>query len=79
FDDLSSSQPISIPKIAAREKVGERYVRRLIRLALLAPEIVEAIIDGRQPVSLTADYLSWHPQLPADWSDQKRVLGFENG
>jgi len=78
FDDLSSSQPISIPKIAAREKVGERYVRRLIRLALLAPEIVEAVVEGRQPVSLTADYLSWHPELPAEWSDQKRVLGFES-
>jgi hypothetical protein len=38
--------------------VGARYVRCLLPLALLAPEIVEAICDGRQPLELSTEELT---------------------
>jgi hypothetical protein len=39
--------------LAATEKINSSYVSRVLRLTLLAPEIVEAILDGRQPVEMT--------------------------
>lgn len=43
----------TIDEIAAKEKINSSYVGRLLRLTLLAPDIVEAILDGRQPVEMT--------------------------
>ena len=48
----------SVAEIAEREGVGARYVRRLMRLAFLAPEIVEVIAAGNQPPELTAEALA---------------------
>jgi site-specific DNA recombinase len=45
-------------------------------LAFLAPEIIEAIAAGRQPADLTAHRLIRTIDLPAEWSAQKRSLGF---
>jgi site-specific DNA recombinase len=45
-------------------------------LAFLAPDIVEAILAGTQPVELTAETLTRHADLPLSWADQKRSLGF---
>jgi hypothetical protein len=53
----------SVAEIAERERVGSRYVRRL-RLAFLAPEIVEAIAAGDQPPELTAEVLAERIDLP---------------
>ena len=50
FDDLVSGRSMS--EIARRDGVGKQYVSRLIRLAFLAPEMVERIVAGRQPPSL---------------------------
>jgi site-specific DNA recombinase len=64
-------------EIGKREKVGKRYVSRVIRLAFLAPEIVEQIVKGCQPPELTAEsLLTDHTQLPLSWESQKRMLGF---
>jgi hypothetical protein len=52
-------------------------VRRLIPLAFLSPSIVEAIADGRQPVSLTAEALSRGIDIPGDWDKQFAALGFD--
>jgi site-specific DNA recombinase len=48
---------------------------RVLRLTLLAPDIVEAILDGRHPVELTAARLK-RLRLPLSWADQRRILGF---
>jgi site-specific DNA recombinase len=45
-------------------------------LAFLAPNIVAAIIEGRQPVELTAKRLMYQTRLPIEWTEQERVLGF---
>lgn len=49
---------------------------RLTRLRFLAPDIVTAIIDGRQPVELTARRLLRISELPHDWAGQRLALGF---
>jgi hypothetical protein len=41
----------TIDELAAAEKINSSYVSRLLRLTLLAPDIVEAILDGRQPTA----------------------------
>jgi hypothetical protein len=46
------------------------------RLSYLAPDITEAILDGRQPRDLTADKLLAHSRLPLAWPEQRSVLGF---
>ena len=56
--DLVSGRAASIVEIGKREGVGKRYVSRMIRLAFLAPAIVERIAEGRQPPELTAQFLS---------------------
>ena len=54
-----------------------RYVGRLIRLAFLAPDIVESIVEGRQPTTLTAEALTRHIALPLSWRSQRTVLNVE--
>ena len=77
FQELVSGTAAFAREIAAREGVNERYVRRLIPLAFLSPQIVEAIIEGRQPVSLTGEALSRGIDIPHEWERQNIALGFE--
>jgi hypothetical protein len=64
----------SIEEIAERERVGARYMRRLMRLAFLAPKIVEMIAAGSQPPDLTAEVLAERIDLPLYWTEQERVV-----
>ena len=59
-------------QIAIEHAIPTDRVRKAIRYAFLAPDIVRAIVEGRQPVGLTSIYLLHHP-LPDDWEKQ-RVL-----
>ena len=52
------------------------YFTRLVRLSYLAPDITQAILDGRQPSDLTSEKLLEHSRLPLAWHDQRTVLGF---
>ena len=47
-----------------------------VRLSYLAPDITQAILDGRQPRDLTPEKLLEHSRLPLAWHDQRIVLGF---
>ena len=60
--------------IAQRLGLNERYVGRVLECAFLAPDIVEAILDGRQPPDLTFKKLTHG--LPLSWIEQRRELGF---
>ncbi|MEE9183311.1 MAG: recombinase family protein [Acidimicrobiia bacterium] len=70
------SQDLGIGDIAESQGVHHSYVSRLIRLAFLSPEITKAILDGRQPLGLTAVKLMRVSQLPIAWRAQKQALGF---
>ena len=63
----------SLRELAERDGITRRYVRRLVDLAFLSPELVEAILQGRQPVELTATRLT-ELDLPLDWADQRSLL-----
>ena len=74
-DDLLAARVESVAAIAEREGVLPNYVRRLIRLAFLAPKIVEAIAAGQQPPELTAKALTERIELPLLWNEQERAVG----
>ena len=58
--------------MATAEKIERGYLGTLLRLTLLAPAIVEAILDGRQPADLGLPRLLG--AVPADWSGQRQAL-----
>lgn len=62
-----------LDKIARAEKIGSSFVSRVIRLKLLAPDIVEAILAGRQPASLTLRDLML--LFPVEWAGQRSQFG----
>lgn len=60
--------------IAQFAKVDQRYAGRILQFAFLAPDIVAAILEGRQPVDLTVQKLL--RGLPLGWAEQRKRLGF---
>ena len=58
----------TVTEIAAGERINQSYVSRVLRLTLLAPEIVEAILDGRQAREMTLPALM--KGFPVAWADQ---------
>ena len=58
--------------IARSEKIGASFVSRYYRLVLLAPDIIEAILDGRQPAQMTVKELLL--PFPVEWDRQRRQL-----
>ena len=73
---LVGSAGVPFAALASREGVSPSYFTRLVRLSYLAPDILQAILDGRQPPDLSADKLLAHSRLPLAWWDQRAVLGF---
>lgn len=64
----------SMTSLARREKVTQRYVAHLIKLAFLAPGIIDAINKGEIPPDLTLGQLK--KDIPLDWTAQARKFGF---
>ena len=73
FEELAIGHARSIQELARRDGITRRYIRRLVGLAFLSPELVEAILQGRQPVALTATRLT-ELDLPLDWTGQHKLL-----
>jgi site-specific DNA recombinase len=73
FEELATGRVRSLHDLATRDGVSRRYIRRLVSLAFLSPQVVEAILQGRQPVELTATRLT-ELDLPLDWAEQHRLL-----
>ncbi|MCH8323102.1 MAG: hypothetical protein IIB64_08545 [Proteobacteria bacterium] len=76
FEQLKSGEFETIREIARSHKTDGENVTRTIRLAFLAPDIVKAILEGRQPPELTAFHLKRVRTLPLSWDEQRKVLGF---
>ena len=69
---LESGEYASAADLAKAERVNASYLSRILRLTLLAPEIIEAIVMGRQPSTLQLDDLL--KPLPAVWARQRSEL-----
>ena len=69
---LESGECASSVELAKAEGVNDSYVSRILRLTLIAPDIVEAILIGRQPSTLQLDDLL--KPLPAVWELQRSAL-----
>lgn len=70
---LENGTYATIAEIAVAEKINDSYVGRVLRLTLLAPDIVEAILNGQQPAGLQLPALM--KPLPIDWAAQRRQMG----
>ncbi len=71
---LENGTHATIAEIAAAEKINESYVGRVLRLTLLAPDIIEAILAGRQPTYLQLEDLL--RRFPVGWREQRaEILG----
>jgi len=71
---LESGEVSCMKDIADKERIGTTYVTRLIKLTLLAPDIVEAILNGKQPKTL--DLIDMTTFMPLEWGEQRRKFGF---
>jgi site-specific DNA recombinase len=74
---LIQDPQLTVPAIAGQERLTIGYLSRLLRLPSLAPDIVTAIINGKHPPQLSAKRLMRLAlQLPTDWAEQRKLLGF---
>jgi hypothetical protein len=69
---LDDGRYASISEIAAAEKIDRGYVGSILRLTLLAPDIIDAILNGRQPDGLGLPKLL--KPFPMAWADQHMTL-----
>ena len=69
---LDSGEFATIAELAACEKITLSYLTRVLRLTLLAPDLVAAILDGRQGSEVTLARLM--EPLPAEWTEQLQSL-----
>jgi hypothetical protein len=67
-DMLESGDYATVRDLAKAEAINESYLGRVLRLTLLAPKIIEAILEGKQPASLELDDLL--KQFPVEWDKQ---------
>lgn len=63
----------TIEELAIRERIDRAYLSRMLRLTLLATDIVEKILDGRQPEGMRLEDL-WNA-VPAAWEEQRSRFG----
>ena len=72
MDQLISGDAEDIAALAAKHQISEKTVRSTLSLAFLAPDIVQAAIDGRLPRGLGVSQMT---DLPADWILQRQHIG----
>ena len=76
LEELGTGNVASITDLAADENMDRNEISRFLPLAFLAPDLVEAILAGKQPVDLTIKKLRRMLVLPYGWEDQRSLLGF---
>jgi hypothetical protein len=65
---------IDIPALARREGVTDSYVTRIVRLAFLAPSVVEAILAGSQFAAVSGVKLTAPDSIPVEWAEQRAIF-----
>ena len=76
FEEIKTGQASSVGDLVEQHGVSQGDISRRLPLAFLAPDIVETILQGRQPVELTAARLVRIRDLPLFWAEQHQALGF---
>lgn len=71
---LENGSHATIAEIATAERINETYVGRVLRLTLLAPDVVETILGGRQPAEVTLAGLM-RPFAVGWWEQLAEILG----
>ena len=71
---IDSGRVKNMTELAKAEKVGLPRMQKILKLARLAPDIVEEIARGRQPAGLALLFFVEN-RLPDDWNEQRRVIG----
>lgn len=71
---LDTGRVRNMTELAKAEKMGLARMQKMLKLARLAPDIVEEIARGRQPVGLSLLFFVENP-LPDDWNAQREVIG----
>ncbi len=76
LDALTNGGVASIADLAVRENEDRNEISRFLPLAFLAPDIIEKILKGTQPVDLTIKKLRDIGTPPHAWHEQRAALGF---
>ena len=71
-DMLESGRHATVRDLAKAESINESYLGRILRLTLLSPTIVEAILEGQQSATLELDDLL--KQFPIEWDEQVGIF-----
>ena len=71
---VQNGEALGLRSLARETGLTERYVGKVFACAFLAPDIVEAILEGRQPQGLTFAKLT--DNVPLSWGEQREQLGF---
>ncbi len=74
MDQVRSGEFSSIKEIAELNKVSPSDVSRFLPLSFLAPDLIEAALEGKQPSCLTSFRLRRHSNIPTSWNDQRKAL-----
>jgi hypothetical protein len=69
---LESGENASVTELARSEKINMSYLSRILRLTLLAPDIVEAMLNGRQSATLQLE--SMLKPFPVEWEAQRKLF-----
>jgi site-specific DNA recombinase len=74
YEKLLDGKVVDIKSLAGETGLTPHYVRNVFACAFLAPDIVEAILEGRQPLTLKFENLYKH--VPLSWAEQRQQFGF---
>ncbi|KQS03651.1 resolvase [Sphingomonas sp. Leaf357] len=66
---------VTVRELAEAEGVVKSYVTRVVRLAFLAPAIVDDVLAGRQVATIDAKRLAFTADLPVSWEEQTKYFG----
>lgn len=73
--DSSKKKGMWMTEVSEAEGHEPHYFAVLVKLSYLAPDITEAIIEGRQPARLNRQQLARMRQWPMDWTEQRALIG----
>lgn len=74
YEKLTQGNASDVKSLAQETGLTPQYVRNVLACAFLAPDIVEAILEGRQPLSLK--FADLYKHIPLSWAEQRERFGF---